>query len=313
MKITVTGGAGFIGGHVVNRLLTEGIVVTVIDDLSSGFIGNIPLGSVDFFEGSILNKETLTNSLHGSNAVIHLAARPSVPRSVEDPEESHEANATGTLQVLEISKKLGIERVVVASSSSVYGSNPITPKFESLTPMPMSPYAVSKLCGEAYAAAYNYCYGTSNIAYRFFNVYGPGQRPDHAYAAVVPRFVHAALRDEPLQVFGDGRQTRDFTFVADVAEILAKTVTEDRHVPTPVNLAFGSRASLLDVIELLEADLGKSLTLEFREARVGDVRHSQADSTLIRSVFADLEPEVLSTGISTTIEWMRGLLLSESY
>ena len=204
---------------------------------------------VELVEGSILDAGLLDEVVAGADAVVHLAARPSVPRSLEDPMASHEANATGTMQVLEAARRHGRPQVVVASSSSVYGANPALPKREDMAAMPVSPYAASKLAAESYALAYGHSFGLPVLAFRFFNVFGPLQAADHAYAAVVPAFVAAALRGEPLPVHGDGSQTRDFTFVGTVAAVLAdavrRRVTSDR----PVNLAFGTRVSLLELID----------------------------------------------------------------
>ena len=259
MNVVITGGAGFIGANLVREFLAGGDTVTVLDDFSTGEHANLHGCDASIIEGSVLHTAALDEAINGAEAVVHLAARPSVPRSLADPLATHHANTTGTLQVLEGARRAGGPHVIVASSSSVYGANRTMPKSENLVPMPLSPYAVSKLATESYALAYAACFGLDVLAFRFFNVYGPYRRAGHAYAAVVPTFVSAALAGEPLQVHSDGRQTRDFTFVGSVTNILYEAVR--RHVTSdrPVNLAFGTRASLLDLIAELEQVLGRSL------------------------------------------------------
>jgi UDP-glucose 4-epimerase len=307
MKVVVTGGAGFIGANVVRKLIDLGVDnVVVLDDLSSGFRSNIDGLDVYFREGSILDRDLLDDVVRGADSVIHLAARPSVPRSIVDPVLSHEVNATGTLYVLEAARKHE-SHVVLASSSSVYGSNPILPKSEDLRTAPISPYAVSKLATESYALAYQDVYEMSVLPFRFFNVYGPLQAPGHAYAAVVPSFVSQALKGEALIVHGDGLQTRDFTFVETVCETLAISAMQKIASTSPVNLAFGSRVSLMEVIRLLERSLGHELKVVHSDPRPGDVRDSMADDSLYKSIFPQIEAKPLNVGLAETIDWMRGL------
>lgn len=310
MRVLVTGGAGFIGANLVRRLESrpEFESVVVLDDLSTGSQENLNGTGAELIEGSILDPQALKRAIHDVDAIVHLAARPSVPRSITDPEASHEANATGTIRVLEAARASGDAYVVVASSSSVYGANPTLPKTEDLTPRPMSPYAVSKLATEQYALAYRECYSLPTLAFRFFNVYGPLQSAGHAYAAVIPVFVDAALRYRPLPVHGDGEQTRDFTYVGTVVDVLAHAVVHHVTASTPVNLAFGTRHSLLDLIDLLERILGRSLEVEHQAARVGDVRHSQADQSLVRALFTDVEPVGLDAGLEATVAWFRSIV-----
>lgn len=302
MKVVVTGGAGFVGANLVAHLNSRGAEVTVIDDLSTGFLSNLEGQAVDLVEGSILDPAFL-RCIHEAEAVVHLAAVPSVPRSVKDPVTSHEANASGTLAVLEAARVNGAH-VIVASSSSVYGANPAIPKVETLCPMPVSPYAVSKQATESYAISYQRVYDLPTLAFRFFNIFGPLQAPGHAYAAVVPAFTYAAVRDEPLIVHGDGLQTRDFTYVGTVVETLGDAIERRVTSLSPVNLAFGTRYSLLDVITRIESMVGSPLTREHIGTRAGDVRDSQADSTLLRSLFPDIEPVDLGEGLQRTLDWM---------
>jgi UDP-glucose 4-epimerase len=246
--------------------------------------------------------------LLGADAVVHLAARPSVPKSIEDPMASHHANATGTIAVLEAMRRADVGHVIVASSSSVYGANPVLPKVETLKPSPVSPYAASKLAAESYALAYGSSFGFDVLAFRFFNVFGPLQPAGHAYAAVVPAFVSAALEGRPLPVHGDGTQTRDFTFVDSVTAVITRTVLTRTGYLEPVNLAFGSRVSLLEVIDVIEDVLGHSVEREMLPSRLGDVRDSQADTGRLRRLVPGLEPVALRTGIERTVEWFRSTM-----
>jgi UDP-glucose 4-epimerase len=310
MRVLVTGAAGFIGSHVAERLAAAHEVVG-IDDLSTGSLANLDGIAMRLVEGSILDPEALADAVDGADAIVHLAARPSVPRSIIDPVASHEANATGTLRVLEAARTLDDPIVVVASSSSVYGANPTLPKREDLATQPLSPYAVSKLATEQYALAWQHSYGLRTLAFRFFNVFGPRQAPGHAYAAVIPAFTHAALTGTPLTVHGDGTQSRDFTYVGTVTEVIVDAIERGVTCATPVNLAFGSRTTLLEVIDRLGELTGVgSLPCEHTEVRPGDVPHSQADNTLLRSLFPDVAPVSLDDGLRATVEWMHTYLNS---
>ena len=308
----VTGGAGFIGANLSRHLSERGDDVVVLDDLSTGNRANVDGVGVDFIEGSILDPDALDQVMAGADAVVHLAARPSVPRSIADPMASHLANATGTVEVLEAVRRAGVDRdrpahVIVASSSSVYGANPTLPKHEGLAPRPVSPYAASKLATESYALAWAASFGLDVLAVRFFNVFGPLQPADHAYAAVVPAFVNAALAGRPLPVHGDGTQSRDFTFVGSVCAVLADAVARRVSDPQPMNLAFGTRVTLLEVIAEVESILGYALDVEYQSNRAGDVPHSQADTTRLRSLFPDVEPVVLTDGLEATVDWFRSV------
>jgi UDP-glucose 4-epimerase len=306
MRVLVTGGAGFIGANLCRRLVADPAVgkVVVIDDLSTGARSNLDGVDVDLVEASFLDEAMLAKAATRADAIVHLGARPSVPRSVQDPVASHDANATGTMRVLEAARA-NDAHVIVASSSSVYGANPAIPKHEGLMCMPVSPYAASKLATESYALAHQRTYGLPVLAFRFFNVFGPLQAAGHAYAAVVPAFVDAALRGEPIVVHGDGCQTRDFTFVGTVVDTLARAVTTRITSEAPVNLAFGTRTSLLDVIGIIEDVVGHPIARRHVESRVGDVRDSQADPSRVRKLFPDVSPVPLRSGIEQTVAWMR--------
>lgn len=309
MKVVVTGGAGFIGANLTKQLLATPDIdaVTVLDNLSTGFASNLDGVAVEFVEGSINDASALDRCVAGASAIVHLAARPSVPRSVKDPVASHVANATGTLEVLEAARRAGNVQVIVASSSSVYGANPALPKHEDLATRPMSPYAATKLATESYTLAYQATYGLPTLAFRFFNVFGPLQAAGHAYAAVIPAFVDAALAGRPLPIQGDGTQSRDFTFVDTVTTVISDAIVRRVSSSEPVNLAFGSRTNLLEVIDLLEAQLGHSLEREFLPARVGDVPHSQAANDRLRALFPDVVPVDLNAGLRRTVDWFRTL------
>lgn len=305
MKVLITGGAGFIGSNLVKQLKSDGVDhVAVIDDFSTGFRENLEGLDVELFEGSILDRKLLAEAAKNSHAIVHLAARPSVPRSIEDPIASHHANATGTIYVLEAARESG-SHVSLASSSSVYGANPVLPKKESLRPIPISPYAVSKLATEAYALSYRFVYGLEVLPFRFFNVYEPGQAAGHAYAAVVPAFVDAAVNGKPLPIQGDGLQTRDFTYVETVAKTISIAARERISSEDAVNLAFGTRHSLLEVVEIIERNLGHSVTVEHGPPRAGDVRDSQASNENLLALFPSADPVDLETGVARTIEWFK--------
>jgi UDP-glucose 4-epimerase len=312
VKVVVTGGAGFIGANLCRELVRRGAHVIVLDDLSTGKRSNLDEVDVDLRVRSVLDHQAVMDACRGADSVVHLAAVPSVPRSLLDPRRSHDVNVTGTLEVLEAARTVGAH-VVVASSSSVYGSNPQLPKSEEMACLPMSPYASSKLAAESYALSFQHCFDVRCTVFRFFNVFGPLQRPGHAYAAVVPSFVWAALRREPLVVFGDGQHSRDFTFVGSVVEVLADCVTRTVSCAHPVNLAFGTRTSLNDLIGELSALLGRELDVVHRPARKGDVPHSQASGSALRGLFPSARPVPLDAALRRTVEWMQRLVTSEPW
>ena len=309
MNVAVTGGAGFIGSNLCRTLLDSGVEqVAVIDDLSNGSLSNLTGLDVAFTEGSILDDDALDAAFEGADAVVHLAALGSVPRSVAEPLASHHANATGTVMVLEAARRHGNLHTVVASSSSVYGSNPVLPKHEDLATRPMSPYGGSKLATEGYTLAWGATYDMPVLAFRFFNVFGPHQPAGHVYAAVIPAFVDAALRGVPVTVHGDGTQSRDFTYVDTVTATITDALHRRVTSPDPVNLAFGTRTSLLEVIDRLRTMTDRPIEANHVANRAGDVPHSQADNTLLRSLFPDVEPVDLDAGLVATVEWMRGYI-----
>ncbi len=305
MKVVITGGAGFIGANLCRRLVERGDDVAVVDDLSTGTLRNLDGLDVTIHEGSILDAAVLDRACANAGAIVHLAARGSVSLSVEDPMASHERNVTGTAEVLEAARRAGGLHTIVASSSSVYGSNPEMPRHEGLVPMPVSPYAATKLATESYALAWAAAYELPVLAFRFFNVYGPLQSADHAYAAVVPAFIDAAVSGRPLKVHGDGTQTRDFTYVGTVCDVLATALAHHVTHDGPVNLAFGTRVSLFELIALLEGVLGHPVEWERRPPRPGDVRESQASTHRMDQLFRDVDPVTLEKGLVETVRWHR--------
>jgi UDP-glucose 4-epimerase len=309
MIVLITGGAGFIGSNLARYFKEQDPdgTVRIIDDLSTGRMENLNNLDVEFTRGSILDYELLLSVTRGADSIVHLAAIGSVPRSVKAPRPTHDANATGTLNVLEAARESGVDHVVVASSSSVYGSNPALPKSEFDWTRPMSPYAVSKQATEGYAIAYNFSYGLKTLAFRFFNVFGPGQPADHDYAAVIPRFLDAALSGLPLTVHGDGLQSRDFTFVGTVCAAIFESVQGKVSSKDPVNLAFGTNTSLLELIEQMEVLLDSRLVVRHIESRVGDVRASQSDGVRIRELFPELQAVALQEGLTKTIAWFKSM------
>ena len=306
MRITVTGGAGFIGANLCRLLVERGHDVLALDDLSTGLLSNMDGVAADLRIGSVLDTDLLASACRGADSVVHLAAVPSVTRSLQDPRRSHDANVTGTLCVLEVARRTGAH-VVVASSSSVYGHNPALPRAEDQVCMPASPYAAGKLAAESYALAHGASFGLDCLALRLFNVYGPLQRADHAYAAVVPKFIQAALCGEPLPVQGDGEQTRDFTFIGTVAEVLAAAVEERVASASPVNLAFGTGTSVNELVALLAGLFGRRLDVVAEPPRPGDVRHSKARGDSVRRLFGSIEPIGLADGLRRTIDWLAAL------
>ncbi|GAA2043625.1 SDR family oxidoreductase [Yaniella flava] len=312
MKVLITGGAGFIGSNLSKHFLDSNQfeTVRVVDDLSTGSRKNLTGLDVEFIEGSILDKSILTHAMEEIDSVVHLGAIPSVPRSIAHPVRSHDANSTGTLMVLEAARAQEVEQVIVASSSSVYGSNPKLPKHEDDWTRPMSPYAVSKLATEGYALAYQAAYGLKTLAFRFFNVYGPGQAADHDYAAVIPKFIDAALTGRSAQIYGDGTQSRDFTYVDTVCQVITEAVLNKRYSNAPMNLAFNTNTTLLELLDEIENILGQKVERQHREPRRGDVKASQADSTSVSQMFPNVRPTKLSDGLTETISWFKKELVT---
>jgi UDP-N-acetylglucosamine/UDP-N-acetyl-alpha-D-glucosaminouronate 4-epimerase len=280
----VTGGAGFIGSHVVQRLLGDDPAarVRVLDDFSTGSMANLSFASaagtrLEVVRGDVRDLATVERVARGASVIFHQAAMRSVPRSVNDPLGANDHNVNGTLHVLEAARRAGVRRVVYASSSSVYGASPELPKREDQAPAPISPYAVSKAANEMYATVWTQLYGVETVGLRYFNVFGPRQDPTSEYAAVIPRFILWALRGEPLQVHGDGRQSRDFTYIDNVVEANVLAARASAASGEVFNVGCGDRVSLLDIIGRLEKLLGRALPRQHSPSRAGDVPHTLAD------------------------------------
>ncbi len=306
MRYLVTGGAGFIGSNTVDELVRRGHGVVVLDDLSSGKEENLAdvRNKITFMKGSVTDLEAVQKATHQADYVIHLAARTSVPRSVKDPLDTNRINVDGTLNVLLAARDNKVKRVVYAASSSAYGDTPTLPKAESMQPMPISPYGVAKYVGELYAFAFDRCYGLQTIALRYFNVFGPRQDPDSPYSGVLSRFVTAFLEEEQPVVFGDGEQTRDFTYVDNAVQ--ANLLACEAGVSTGVfNVGTGERVSLNQTLDLLRRLSGKNLQAKYDPPREGDIRDSLAAISRAREAFG-YEPTVrFEEGLERTFEWYR--------
>lgn len=307
MKYLVTGGAGFIGSNLVAELLKLGHAVSVIDDLSTGNYRNIKEfeGKIEFIKGSILDQDLLRKAMGGCDIVFHQAAIPSVGRSLINPKATSEANIEGTLNVLLVARDLRIKKVIIASSSSVYGDTKVLPKQEEMISNPKSPYALTKFVAEQYCKMFSKYYGLSTVCLRYFNVFGPRQDPNSDYAAVIPRFIRAVLDNVSPTIYGDGKQTRDFTYVADVvnANILAsKSKVSDG---THINIACNKNISINGLLDTINVILKKNVKPTYKEARQGDVRDSLADISIAKTLLGYNCSFDLKKGLEKTIEWMR--------
>lgn len=303
LTVLVTGGAGFIGSSLVRRLVGTGQEVRVLDDLSTGLESNLDGLKVELIRGTFTDEASLAEATDGVDAIVHLGARGSVPRSIREPELTHEVNASGTLAVLEAARRHDAY-VIFSGSSSVYGTNPALPKDEDMWTRPISPYGASKLAAESYCLAYRQAYQLDVLVLRFFNVYGPWQRPDHDYAAVIPKFAWAALSGLPLKIHGDGKQTRDFTHVNSVLDVIEQALSRRVTVDKPVNVAFGTQVAVNEVIEELSKQLDRPLDARHAEERSGDIRYSQNDPAYLRELFPSVDPVDFKAGVASVIDWM---------
>jgi UDP-glucose 4-epimerase len=300
--VAVTGGAGFVGTNLILKLLEAGHAVRAIDDFSTGLESNLVTAECEVKRVSITDFESLRDALRDYEYIFHLAARGSVPRSIKNPRATLEDNVTGTLNVLECARESGAS-VAFSSSSSVYGSNIQLPKNEKMWTAPLTPYAASKLAGEGLVQSYSSSFGLRTINYRFFNIFGPWQRPDHDYAAVIPKWIWKLINGEnTIEVFGDGTQSRDFSFVNTVTSVLLQGLNNGINHPEPLNLAFGEKISLNNVIDTLKQHFPK-LKVKYLSDRLGDVKNSQNDPSELLNVFPGTEIPSFSDAIADTINW----------
>ena len=306
----VTGGAGFIGSHLVERLLADGVRVRVLDNFSTGARTNLGFAprfrrQLEVIRGDVRNLPALLRAARGAKVIYHQAAMRSVPRSVKDPLGANENNVTGTLHVFEAARRCKVPRVVYASSSSVYGDRPELPKREDQPPAPVSPYAVSKAAGEQYAAAWTRLYGVETVGLRYFNVFGPRQDPKSQYAAVIARFIQWGLRGQPLEVHGDGTQSRDFTYIDNVVEANVLAGKAPGAAGEVFNVGCGGRVSLLDIVARLEALLGKKLERRHTPSRAGDVPHTLADVSKAKRLMGYSPLVDFDEGFRRTVEYFK--------
>ena len=307
MRYVVTGGAGFIGSNTVDELVRRGASVVVLDDLSAGKEENLGevRNKISFIKGSINDLEAVRRTMHEADYILHLAARTSVPRSIKDPLETNRVNIEGTLNVLLAARDAKVKRVVLAASSSAYGETPVLPKVETMQPQPISPYGVTKYVGELYAQMFGRVYGLQNVSLRYFNVFGPRQDPGSPYSGVLSKFCTAFLEQTEPVVFGDGEQTRDFTYIENVVQANLSACEAPAASGRVINVGTGDRISLNQTLQLLREISGNSLEARYDPAREGDIRDSQADLTLSREVL-NYEPTVnFAEGLRRTFAWYK--------
>lgn len=306
--VLVTGGAGFIGSHIVSALIDSGARVRVLDDLSTGHRQNIDeiAGKIDFIEGSVADEQLLSQVLDGVELIFHEAAIPSVPRSVEAPRQSHVASVDGTFSLLLAAREKNVRRVVYAASSSAYGDQPTPRKAEKMAPDPLSPYAVAKLVGEYYCQVFTRVYGLETVSLRYFNVFGPRQDPSSEYSGVVSRFISALLSGKQPVIFGDGEQSRDFTYIDNVVAANLSASEAKEASGRVINVANGLSITLNQLLtELKDLTGNQDVEPEYRDARVGDVRHSLADISLARELLGYESKVDLREGLKRTIDWWK--------
>ena len=309
MRFVVTGGAGFIGSNTVDELVRRGASVVVLDDLSGGKEENLAefRNKITFIKGSIIDIEVVRKAMHEAEYVLHLAARTSVPRSVKDPIETNRINIDGTLNVLVAARDAKVRRIVFAASSSAYGETPTLPKVENMEPQPISPYGVTKYVGELYAQTFGRCYGLENVCLRYFNIFGPRQDPSSPYSGVLAKFCTAFLEDTQPVIFGDGEQTRDFTYVENAVQANLLACEAPSASGKVFNIGVGERFSLNQTVALLNKISSKNLEVKYDPPRDGDIRDSQADISQARE-FLGYDPQVgFEEGLRRTFEWYRAM------
>ncbi len=305
-KVVITGGAGFIGSNLAEKLSAENELV-LVDDFSTGKASNVKelvdSGVAKLVKRSVTDLDSLKRAFDGAEFVFHLAAIPSVPRSISDPIKTNEAGITGTLNVLVAARDCDVKKVVFASSSSVYGESKVLPKSEGMECKPLSPYALTKLAGEHYCRIFTDLYGLKTVALRYFNVYGPKQDPNSEYAAVVPKFIDCALKGRPFPIHGDGSQTRDFTFIKDV--VRANILVAESSATGVYNIAGGKRTSILELAKIIAEAAGTGLKIEYLEPRKGDIKDSYADISKAKNDFGYVPTYTVERGIYETLSWYK--------
>ena len=305
-RVLVTGGAGFIGSNLADELIRHGARVRIIDNLITGFRENLNeiTGDFDFIEGDLNDEAALSQAVEGCEIVFHEAALPSVPRSVDNPEETHDACVNGTFKLLVKARETGVQRFIYAASSSAYGDQPTLPKVETMRSDPLSPYAAAKLTGEYYCSVFNRVYGLETFSLRYFNVFGPRQNPSSMYSGVISRFVDAVYSDKQPVIYGDGEQTRDFTYVANVVEANIRAANATSGFGEVINVANGERISLLQLLETIKRIANKpKVVAEHQPERAGDVKHSQADNRKAIEILGYEKLVDLDEGLRRTIAW----------
>jgi nucleoside-diphosphate-sugar epimerase len=311
-KILVTGGAGFIGSNLIEALLKKGCVVRVLDNFSTGKRENLIFDkkypSLEIIEGDICDLKTCQKAVRKVDYVFHQAALPSVQRSIEDPEASNAINVGGTLNILLAARDEKVKRVVYASSSSIYGDTPTLPKHEEMNPSPLSPYALQKYVGEQYCRLFHQLYGLDTISLRYFNIFGPKQDPNSLYSAVIPKFIDALIHDRPPTIFGDGKQSRDFTYIENVVRANLLAMSARRLHGEAVNVACGKRTSLNRLFNILKEILGSAQSPIYEEPRKGDVRHSLADIRKAKEVINYAPIREIEVGLKKTVEFFREVM-----
>lgn len=303
----VTGGAGFIGSHIAEALVKRGDRVRVLDNLMTGKRENLAhlTGKLEFIEADIRDAAATRQAMEGVNIVFHEAAIPSVPRSVAEPQLNHDANVNGTFNVLMAARDAGVKRVVFAASSSAYGDTEVLPKVETMMPNPLSPYAAAKLVGELYCQTFTRVYGLETVALRYFNVFGPRQDPTSPYSGVISKFVTALLNNEAPTIFGDGEQSRDFTYIANVVDANLRAAEAPDAIGQVMNLGIGQRITLNQLFDELQKIIGTNLKPNYAETRAGDVRHSLADITRAEQLLGYRPLVGLAEGLKYTVDWYR--------
>jgi len=315
-KVLITGGAGFIGSNLADELIRQGAKVNIIDNFATGFRENLEeiKGDFDFIEGDINDDAAVARAIEGVEVIFHEAALPSVPRSVEEPAETHRICVNGTFNMLIKAKEAGVKRFVYAASSSAYGDQPTLPKVETMRADPLSPYAVAKLTGELYCRAFNNVYGMETISLRYFNVFGPRQNPASMYSGVISRFIDALMTGATPVIYGDGEQSRDFTYIANVVDANIKAAQATKGLGETMNVANGERITLNDLLDVLKKITNKpDAVAEYLPTRSGDVKHSQADNRRAVECLGYSELVGLEEGLRKTIDWWKSSRFSSEF